>query len=187
MSVVSTEKRWLGKLTKLNPAAGRGECNGKAPHKPLLLLCILDMVEAGEFPARVFARSPGLVLRFRSYGALVADRWPTRLDVRLPFYHLSTQEFWEAFDAEMRPAASPDTCAVCEMPTELFSLLADSGFRLKARVVLIAKYFSPTEQIALFESLGPTIGRLIRSVAHGRLITPAGCQNNSASPPLRAG
>ena len=60
-------KHWLGKLTRLNPANGRGDCRGKAPHKPLLLLCLLDMVEAGEFPARAFTRSPGLVLRFRSY------------------------------------------------------------------------------------------------------------------------
>ena len=112
------------------------------------------MAEAGEFPARAFAPSPGLVLRFRSYGALVAERWPTRLDLRLPFFHLSTQKFWEAFDAEMRQAGSPETCAVCEMHPEFFDLLADAGFRLKARVVLITKYFEPTEQIALFESLG---------------------------------
>ena len=59
-------KRWLGKLTRLNPASGRGNCLGKAPHKPRLLLCILDMVEAGEFASKVFTRSPGLVLRFRT-------------------------------------------------------------------------------------------------------------------------
>jgi len=28
-------KKWLGKLTKLNAAAGRGKCRGKASHKPL--------------------------------------------------------------------------------------------------------------------------------------------------------
>ena len=112
------------------------------------------MVEAGEFPARAFTRSPGLVLRFRSYGSLVADRWPTRLDLRLPFFHLSTQGFWEALDPEMRAAGSPDTSAVCEMNPEFFDLLADAGFRLKARVVLITKYFDPAERIALFESLG---------------------------------
>lgn len=154
MSAAELSKKWLGKMVCLNPAAGRGDCHGKAPHKPLLLLCVLDMVEAGEFPARAFARSPGLVLRFRSYGALTADRWPTRLDLRLPFFHLSTQEFWDAFDSEMRPAGSPDTCAVCEMHPEFYELLADAGFRLKARVVLITKYFGPSEQVALFESLG---------------------------------
>ncbi len=154
MSAQEQSKRWLGKLVSLNPANGRGECRGKAPHKPLLLLCLLDMVEAGEFPASTFARSPGLVLRFRSYGALVTNRWPTRLDLRLPFFHLNTQGFWEAFDAEMRPAGSPDTCTVCEMHPELFALLSDPGFRLKARVVVITKYFDPVERVALFESLG---------------------------------
>lgn len=154
MNLEARTKHWLGILTKLNPASGRGECSGKAPHKPLLLLCLLDMAESGELPARTFTRSPGLVLRFRSYSSLVTDRWPTRIDVRLPFFHLHTQGFWEALDPEMRRAGSPDTCVVCELHSEFFDLLADAGFRLKARVVLIAKYFGPTEQIALMESLG---------------------------------
>ncbi len=146
-------KQWLAKLTKLNPAAGRGECRGKAPHKPLILLCLLDMAESGELPARAFARSPGLVLRFRSYGSIVAERWPTRLDIRLPFFHLNSQGFWEPFDAEMRRAKGPNDCMVCEMHQELFDLFADPGFRLKARMILVAKYFDPNERVALFESL----------------------------------
>jgi hypothetical protein len=44
--------RWMGKLTRLNPASGRGQCRGKAPHKPLLLLCLVDMAEAGEAQGR---------------------------------------------------------------------------------------------------------------------------------------
>ena len=116
--------------------------------------CLLDMAESGEIVSRVLSRSPGLVLRFRSYGALVVDRWPSRLDLRLPFFHLSTQKFWDAFDAEMRPSGSPDTCAVCEMDPEFYDLLADAGFRLKARMVLISNYFEVPERIAFFESLG---------------------------------
>lgn len=30
--------KWLAKLTRLHPASGSGQCHGKAPHKPLLLL-----------------------------------------------------------------------------------------------------------------------------------------------------
>jgi putative restriction endonuclease len=154
MNAEETAKRWLGKLTKLNPASGRGECKGKAPHKPLLLLCLLDIAEGGELTSRAFTRSPGLVLRFRSYGSLVIDRWPTRLDLSLPFFYLSTQGFWEPLDSEMRRAVSPDTCVVCELHNEFYDLLANPGFRLKARIVLITKYFDPAEQIALFEGLG---------------------------------
>ncbi len=145
---------WLGKLTRLNPASGRGECRGKAPHKPLLLLCLLDLAESGELPSPVFTRSPGLVLRFRSYGSLAADRWPTRLDLRYPFFYLSNQGFWKPLDAEMRRAVSPETCAVCEIAPEFFELITDAGFRTKARMVLIVKYFEGAERSALFEALG---------------------------------
>lgn len=158
MNMDELAKRWLGRLTRLNPATGRGMCYGKAPHKPLLLLSLLDMAESGELPARAFTCTPGLVLRFRSYGCIVGDRWPTRLDLKMPFYHLSTQGFWEPLTAEMQKACSPETCAVCELHPEFFDLLGDAGFRLKARMVVISKYFEPVERVAFFESLGLQAG-----------------------------
>lgn len=154
MNQEAIAKHWLAKLIKLNPATGRGNCKGKAPHKPLLLLSLLDMAEAGELPARVFTRTAGLVLRFRSYGSITTDRWPTRLDIKLPFFHLSAQGFWTPLDSEMHRARSPETCAVCEMDGEFYELIFDPGFRLKARMVLISKYFTSSERIALFEGLG---------------------------------
>lgn len=146
-------KKWLVKLTKLNPAAGRGQCQGKAPHKPLLLLCLLDMAEAGELTGRNFTRTAGLVLRFKSYGALVSERWPTRLDLRMPFFHLSTQGFWRSFTLEMATAQSPESCFVCELDEEFFDLLGDADFRLKARLLLVSRYFEPRERVALLESM----------------------------------
>lgn len=145
---------WLGKLTKLNPASAKQGHSGTAPHKPLLLLSILDMVEAGELPSRTFARTAGMVLRFRNYGSIVADRWPTRLDLRMPFYYLKSQDFWTVHEADMRPASSPESAAFCEMHPEFYELLASPDFRLKARMVLIQKYFPPAEQVALFEMIG---------------------------------
>lgn len=147
-------KKWLGKLTRLNPASGRGLCRGKAPHKPLLLLCLLDMAEAGELAGHTITRTAGLVLRFKSYGALVSERWPTRLDLRMPFFHLRNQGFWQAFTLEMTPAQSPESCFVCELNEEFFDLLADADFRLKARLLLVSRYFEPRERLALLESLG---------------------------------
>ena len=37
---------WLGKLANLN--AARTEARGIAPHKPLMLLSVIDLIEAGE-------------------------------------------------------------------------------------------------------------------------------------------
>ena len=147
-------RTWMGRLVRLNPATGRGNCAGKAPHKPLLLLALIDMAERGELLQRSFTRSAGLVLRFKSYGSLVTDRWPTRLDIAMPFYHLKSQGFWAAFTADMKPATSPETCALCELDSGFFELLADADFRLKTRMLLVATYFSKTEQVALFAGLG---------------------------------
>ena len=159
-------KKWLGKLTQLNPASGRGACRGKAPHKPLLLLCLLDMAEAGELPGRTFTRTAGLVLRFKTYGALVVERWPSRLELRMPFFYLRTQGFWEAFTLEMRPAESPESCFVCELHEELFDLLGDADFRLKARLLLVSRYFDPRERVALLESLGLCVDSRKGSTPH---------------------
>lgn len=148
------QKKWLGKLLRLNPATGRGTCKGKAPHKPLLLLSLLDMIEDGELAQRTFTRLPGLVLRFRTYGALVGERWPARLDMKMPFYYLKSQKFWNAFTIDMEPAQSPESCFVCEMDEEFYASIADPDFRIKARLLLISTYFSRSEQVALLESMG---------------------------------
>jgi putative restriction endonuclease len=147
---------WLGKLTRLRPGIGKATdgLSGLAPHKPLLLLCLIDLAETGKLPGRVITRTPELVLRFRAFGTLVAERWPSRLQLRLPFFHLKTQGFWEAFTAEMRPATSPEACVVCELHPDFFELLTDRDFRLKARLVLIARYFTQAERAAFCELLG---------------------------------
>jgi putative restriction endonuclease len=153
MASAELVKKWLGKLTLLNPASGRRQCRGKAPHKPLLLLCLVDMAEAGELTGRTFTRTANLVLRFKEYGALVSERWPTRLDLRMPFFYLRTQGFWQGFTLEMAPAQSPESCFVCELNQEFFELLGDVDFRLKARLLLVSRYFEPRERVALLESL----------------------------------
>jgi putative restriction endonuclease len=76
----------------------------------------------------------------------------------MPFFHLSTQGFWEPLTAEMYRASSPESCAVCEMHPEFFGLLADPTFRLKARMILVSRYFDPEEKIALFETLNLQTG-----------------------------
>jgi putative restriction endonuclease len=162
-------KKWLGKLTKLNAATGSGKCRGKAPHKPLLLLCLLDMAEAGELAGRTFTRTAGLVLRFKTYGALVSERWPTRLDMRMPFFYLRTQGFWQAFTLEMTAAQSPESCFVCELHEEFFDLLADADFRLKARLLLVSRYFEPQERVALLESFGIVANTSRHSTPHPSL------------------
>ena len=79
---------WLRKLTNLNKA------RGNAPHKPLLLLVYLELVEKGEFAGGNLLLTPDLAYRFDTYFQVVKHRRSARPDVRLPFHHLSTQDFW---------------------------------------------------------------------------------------------
>ena len=75
---------WLDRLCHLN-AANTAQ-RGRAPHKPLLLLCVLDMVEDGAITTPWIAYSPELFFRFQCYWALVLDRQRNRPDMRLPFH-----------------------------------------------------------------------------------------------------
>jgi len=188
---LSTFNRWLAKLTALRPAIGRGlpaenrgqkpevnrsenpqEMSGPAPHKPLLLLSLIDLAAEGELPGRSLTRTPDLALRFRSYGTLVAERWPNRLDLKLPFFHLSSQGFWTPLAIGRERATDPEHCVACELDPEFHGLLADPEFRLQARQVLISRYFEPVEQVALFETLGIE-GRALGADAAGKVLAKA--------------
>lgn len=144
---------WLSKLSRLNPATGRGPRSGKAPHKPILLLALLDAFDEGELESRVFTKTPNLVVRFLSYSAITADRWPGKLKVGMPFFHLSSQGFWKSFTASMEPA-TVDSAIVNEFDEEFYQLCQEPGFRLKARLLLISTYFTPAEKVALFAAVG---------------------------------
>jgi putative restriction endonuclease len=41
---------WLGKLANLN--AARTAARGVAPHKPLMLLTVIDLIESDDIPNR---------------------------------------------------------------------------------------------------------------------------------------
>ncbi len=64
---------------------------GRAPNKPLLLLAILDLVEAGLVGADGLAHKDAqLNLRFRSYSPICVPRRGNAIDLGLPFRHLAS-------------------------------------------------------------------------------------------------
>jgi len=148
-----SEQYWLDKLRRLNTAHGTGPRTGKAPHKPLLLLSLFDAFEADEIEARLFTRTPELVVRFLNYSAISTDRWPGKLKIKMPFFHLSSQQFWVSFDTKMN-AATVDSAFVNELDEKFFSFCQQPAFRLKARCILIAEHFTEKEQVALFAAVG---------------------------------
>ncbi len=139
------QSRWLAILGKLRV----NRSQGPAPHKPLLLLILLEMIENGDLQSRVLKLTPELAFRFSQFGIIVAHRRTQRMDIRLPFFHLSSDTIWNTFSKSGIPSLDPKSTQYVEINEEFYLLAQDSAFRSKARAVLIQSYFEPSEQIAL--------------------------------------
>src|SRR5262249_56405938 len=90
-----------GKLASLKVDRARGD---PAPHKPLLLLVVLELAEQGQLPTNQLLLTPDLAFRFCTYWGIVAHRRTQRPDVRYPFYHLQSDGFWTPLTADGNPA-----------------------------------------------------------------------------------
>jgi putative restriction endonuclease len=148
---MASANEWLDRFGKLRVDRS---CGDPAPHKPLLLLVILDLAERGQLPESILELTPELAFQFRTYGAVVVERRPHKLDVCLPFHHLANDGLWTAIDKDRKRSAHYRTSKYAVMDSSLVSCLRDSSFRSYARMKLISHYFQPQEQIALCEILG---------------------------------
>ena len=144
---------WLGKLANLNAARTAGL--GIAPHKPLMLLTLCDLIESGDIADRWIVYTPRLVTQFRGYWDLVIARRKNRPDITMPFNALGGERdaIWECYDINGNPSKSKLTTRLCHLNASLFECLCDPDFRREARRTLAAGYFTPTEQVGLCERL----------------------------------
>jgi putative restriction endonuclease len=147
--------RWLGKLSALNvDAAKPTRAIGAAPHKPLLLLIVCDLVEEGALVGGLLHRDGALAFRFGTYWRIVADRRRTKPDLRLPFYHVRSDGFWQPLEADGRPAETRERAILAQLDVPFLVCLQDAEFRAVARRTLIAKYFEPAERAELYSLVG---------------------------------
>jgi putative restriction endonuclease len=143
---------WLNKLRHLNP--NRSATKGAAPHKPCLLLSLLDMAQDGELTTPDLRRTPGLHARFNAFTSITMPRWGGKVDVRYPFYHLKSQDFWQVHDAQGHPSQGVDATESITLHSDFLQCSQDPDFRRSARIVLVETYFPPDERVALYALLG---------------------------------
>lgn len=154
MSALSEEQTyWLGKLANLN--AARTQRRGIAPHKPLMLLTVIDLIEAGHVFEGWVKYDVFLASRFRDYWELVLERQRNKPDITMPFHALGSErdQIWERFTIDGEPSFSKETTRLCSLAAGLFSCLQCPLFRCEARKVMVARYFTPSEQVMLSERL----------------------------------
>jgi putative restriction endonuclease len=148
---MATPELWLGKLGKLKIDRARGD---PAPHKPLLLLAVIELAEQGLLPPAALPLSPELAFRFCTFWSVVAHRRRQRPDVRLPFHHLQSDGVWSARTEEGVPSPDYRLTRFATLPSDFAAFANDPGSRDKARRILIAKYFQPEERLALYALFG---------------------------------
>jgi putative restriction endonuclease len=150
---------WLSRLATLN--AARTAARGIAPHKPLMLLTVIDLIESGDVPDGWVRYDVRLVSRFRDYWELVQERQRNAPDIPMPFHALGgdRDKVWERFTAEGQPSHAKATTRLCQLDPELFACLQDPVFRRQARETLVRLYFTPREQVMLCARLGLPVPR----------------------------
>ncbi|MFL5328126.1 MAG: HNH endonuclease [Gemmataceae bacterium] len=153
---MATAEQWLAKLAKLKVDRASGN---PAPHKPLLLLVILELSEQGSLPPKTLALTPELAFRFSTFWAIVAHRRTQKPDVRLPFHHLQSDGFWSCFTKDGEPSPDNRLTHFAQIPSDFVEFVRNPIFREKARRILIATYFEPAERVALYTAFGLPIPR----------------------------
>lgn len=138
---------------RLNRGNARGT-KERAPHKPVLLLALIDEIAAGNIRENRIYISPELVARFKDNWSLYVTDLHFSPDFTKPFYHLKGEPFWHLLPQPGREfmlttSGSPKSftslqaTVVCAwLDDDLFTLLQDALSRALLRNTLIAAYFS---------------------------------------------
>jgi putative restriction endonuclease len=148
---MATPEQWLGKFASLKVDKARGN---PAPHKPLLLLVVLELAEQGKLPSKILPLTPELAFQFCTYWSVVAHRRSQRPDVRYPFYHLRSDGFWSPLGEDGKPTSERFQTRYAALPADFVALATDPAWREQVRRILIAKYFQPQERVALYALVG---------------------------------
>lgn len=142
----------LHKLSHLNIDRAKGA----APHKPLLLLCLLEIAAEGGLTEEIMPVTGELAFRFANYWSVVVHRRQNRPEIKLPLFHMKSAGFWLPLDAEQKVMKYRDLPAYIQFDTDFLAALNNPTFREQARAILICTYFEPHEQAALWALTGVT-------------------------------
>lgn len=148
---------YLNKIEKLRIDRSHGK---PAPHKPLLILTIIDLFEEDEFSENKIEPTPRFVEGFLKYWHLVSLEKPR---IFLPFFHLKSDKFWhlhakdgnEKLLKQTRQMNSMSHLAsvveYASLDEELFLILHRAEAREAIRQKVLETYFP--KQIEIFRAV----------------------------------
>lgn len=161
-------EKYLRQFTKLRRAPGQTwneATRNRAPHKPLLLMAVMDLVARGVITSSFIDVTGDLV----ELNELFTGYWrrvvpiTQKSSIAFPFSRLNTEPFWElvpVFGREITREAINNITSVSQlrelafgarMDDDLFLLLQSPENRMALRQVLAESCFSEEAQAALRE------------------------------------
>ena len=136
-----------------------------APHKALLLLSVMDLVEQGIITDSKILLSDILEERFKFHAArYMGNSFIYDPKINYPYYHLRSEPFWDLVSTTGTPVPAISNystnnlkkhIAYASIDTELIQLLKDYNKRALLRAILITKYLAP-QNIMNNEHMPPT-------------------------------
>ncbi|WP_181304882.1 HNH endonuclease [Rufibacter sp. XAAS-G3-1] len=143
-------KFYLHKFTRLRQG---GTKYGPAPHKPVLLLSLIDLFEKGEVRENKIFITAELVGIFKENFALLVTTGHNP-DFYLPFYHLGKEGFWfvktwpgkEVYSAIKSFSVLNGLVEYAYLAEDLYPLLLAPDTRNILRNTLLARYFPTIAQ-----------------------------------------
>lgn len=157
--------KYLTSIVKLNTSKNKTHytysTKYQAPHKPILLLCLMDLIAQGNPPVNFFELTPDLIELFRDYWELVmpVDRRP---NISMPFFHLRSDNIWHLQprpEFEQTINTIPTISSVskihevllgAKLSDDLYQELTDPDIRNRYRQALIETYFAKEFHDKLF-------------------------------------
>ncbi len=151
--------------TDKNPNIWDGRTLGKAPHKPFLLLSIMDGIEVGRIQNSQIGLDQNLIETFFRYwnGIMGESRKTT---IALPFFHMKSEPFWElVYNEGMKPYQNSPSLggltkrlAHAKIDDGFFKIIQKDNGRKKIISVILRTYFSQNIRNSILEVHEVNIG-----------------------------
>ncbi len=164
-------RRFARLRTNRNRKVWSGVTVHQAPYKPLLLLCVLDLLDSDKISSNFVEITEDLTELFGRYcERVLPSRRPG--DLALPFFHLRSEGFWHllprhenaSLDSQIAYMARlREEVIGARLDEELYGLMRSHENRDRLRSVLIGTYFSPEARGPVFAQSAINRGAFVYS------------------------
>lgn len=144
---ISILQDYIQRMRDLNRSP-RGN-NRYAPHKPFLLLAVIELIKRSEIDENRIPFSDSLITLFKKYISLTPGWNPT---IYNPFFRLQNDGFWHLYPIGLRDSPPHSNAqlqragAYAQLDDDLFTLLRISEYQEIFRQTLIDRYFPELRQ-----------------------------------------